>query len=393
MAYPLSSGSRARPLHRRLPLLAVLVTALVSACGGLSEPHPLYEGVDGDLESNAGAGGKAADDFFERKRDSDRDVDAGSAPTTNNRGDADAPGDGGGGLTPLVGTAQACGMVAEELCARTAECATFHLVQNFGSVDVCKKRLQAACIADANALNSGATNGGLIRCSQALNESACGDLADGRRPSACRFAGTRAMGQPCGTHMQCQTGFCDGATDDGDAAKGCGKCTMPAGKDTSCATDDDCSAPLACNREGKCIKRAPLGGACKLGYQPCDANLVCIDQKCKAPLEAGVSCTQPEQCGLARGLVCAPVKVASDAMSCLAVQPGAPGASCGVAGQITRPCLGGSTQCQPVGPEESFICVAPIRDGEACSPSDGKYCAAPARCIAGFCRLGSPSGC
>jgi hypothetical protein len=389
MLYFLSSGIRTLPFHRLLPLLATMA----AACGGLSEPHPLYEGAKDEPNGAAGTGGNGDDDVVGRSRDGNLNVDAGITATPNNRPDGSAAGDGGGGLTPLIGTAQACGMVADALCARAVACAPFNLAQNFGSAEVCKKRLQAACVADANATNSGATNGGLIRCSQALNESACGDLADGKRPSACRFVGTRSSGQPCGTHMQCQTGFCDGAADDGAAAKGCGQCAVPGAKDSTCTTDDECSAPLGCNLEGKCVKRAQIGGACKPGYQPCDANLVCIDQKCKPPLEAGSPCVHSDQCGISLGLVCTPDKVDSDTLSCRSVAPVAPGNRCGDNGMVTQPCIGGSTQCQPVGPEESLICVAPIRDGEACAPGEGKHCAAPSRCIAGFCRLGSPPGC
>ncbi|MDZ4693600.1 MAG: hypothetical protein SGI86_00505 [Deltaproteobacteria bacterium] len=371
--------------------LAVVLALAATACGSLSEPHPLYEG--NAAADNGGSGGdNDPTHVVGRSRDSSGDPDAGLPASSNNRSDSSVSRD-GGGLTPLVGTAQACGMVADALCGRATECAPFAIVQTFGSAEVCKKRMQTACIADANASHSGATNGGLIRCAQALNESTCGELTDGNRPPACRFVGTRPNGQPCGTHMQCQSGFCSGDGDPANADKACGKCAAPSGKDSSCAVDEDCTVGLRCSLDGKCVKPAPAGGACKPGYQPCDANLVCIDRQCRTPVAGGVSCAHPEQCGLSLGLVCEPEKVGSETLVCRATQPAAPGNSCGLDAMVTMPCAGGMTQCQPVGPGESLICVAPIRDGDACAPAEGKHCAAPSRCIAGFCRLGAPSGC
>jgi hypothetical protein len=136
-----------------------------------------------------------------------------------------------------------------------------------------------------------------------------------------------------------------------------------------------------------------LNAECAPLRAPCEAQLACIEGKCSKPLATEMRCESSACCNQLAGQTCA-APSSNDEQRVCAPQPVAqPNETCGKGEEVTRMCSGGPANCRPDS-GGGLHCVQPAKDGEACGEqAGGRTCIAPARCLAGHCRLGAIEGC
>jgi hypothetical protein len=299
-----------------------------------------------------------------------------SSATTSSTG-----GDGGGADAAPAGptAAQACADFASAFCARMEACTPFALQVAYGDVATCATRAALLCTPALSAGGSQATPALMEACAQAVNAETCDEALDNAQPSACSVPGTLANGAPCGSHAQCQSGYCKL-----NAGSLCGTCTPHAAAGAQCTLDADCQATLVCS-SGTCVGPAQAGAACST-TQPCLRSLACIagTGKCQAPLAAGAACAAASDCDAAQGVYCNTKK------TCQQTQVAPTGQPCGIVNGGLVACSGGDS-CGGIKNGQG-ICHQPAADGAPCGPDIA--CVAPAVCTStARCTLPNPSVC
>ncbi|MEJ7602482.1 MAG: hypothetical protein WKG01_31610 [Kofleriaceae bacterium] len=86
------------------------------------------------------------------------------------------------------------------------------------------------------------------------------------------FSGTIAAGEPCGTHAECETGFCAAALIPRESPRIC-RVTIPDGGACSVVDGAFCTPPSYC-QDGICGLGEPAGGTCS-------SDAGCIDHWCE----------------------------------------------------------------------------------------------------------------
>jgi hypothetical protein len=292
-------------------------------------------------------------------------------------------GDGGGGGTDSAveagpSASQACNDFAASLCARLEACTPFALTVAYGDVGTCTTRSALLCTTALGAGGTLVTPTQMEGCAQAVAAETCDESMDNAQPSACAVPGSLADGTACGSHAQCQSGYCKLS-----AGTLCGKCTPHAGAGAQCTVDPDCQATLVCN-SGTCIAPAQSGAACS-ATQPCLRTLTCIGGKCATPLAAGTACSAATDCDASKGVYCN-----TQTKKCEQTQISAAGQPCGIVNASLAACSGGAS-CAGIKNGQG-TCHPPAADGAPCGPDI--YCVAPAVCTStARCTVPNPGVC
>jgi hypothetical protein len=197
--------------------------------------------------------------------------------------------------------------------------------------------------------------GALRACAEAWRASTCAAAVTrfGEEDLGCAgLVGARAVGAPCGSSLQCQSGYCalrrEGA---------CGTCAATATDPRPTTVGAACSARLGCGAFLDCV-----AGACRA--RPVEGE-VCGD--CAPYLSA-----------LCAGGRCVAPPIAADGQGCGSVNGPqtplplgcAPGSDC-----VNRNDFGAG-RCAPL-----------RREGDACTVYGDQTCQFPARCVRGRCAL------
>jgi len=256
-------------------------------------------------------------------------------------------------------------------------CSPAVITARFGDVATCKVRQAIICEKEIAAPGAGL---GGVACAAALPAVTCEAFFSNGLPTVCRPKGTNAIGAPCSSDIQCDSGSC-GRT----SGSKCGTCKAQAQVNQDCATTR-CGQGLTClwyNGAQKCQMGLAKGAACST-ETICAGTLQCIGGTCADALTAGASCTVSASsffggCDAIRGLQCV-------TGTCTATNLGATGASCGTS--VLSGCAGGTCQ----GPSGSGMCVPRVADGAACI-AGGAACQVGASCVSGTCTVDDPSAC
>ncbi len=288
----------------------------------------------------------------------------------------------GGKPTPATATPdEACESWVTASCAREKKCGAVRFQLAWGDESSCTSRKKLGCAERFAAPGVTQTPAELAACAAAMNDADCEDLALGKLPSECEVTGSLAKGDGCANDAQCASGFCRF-----NVGSGCGSCAER-GKDfASCSVSAECAPGLLCSSRS-CKKPEKQGGFCSRSSD-CAPWLVCSqDGSCEKGAPAGSSCagggpSDVYGCDEWNGVVCN-----SLLMSCTAVTVRAVGAPCDGFNDV---CAAGAT-CTGFGGGE---CVAPPREGEACSTlGTTGGCLWPAQCANGECVLPDPEKC
>ncbi|MFI5366621.1 MAG: hypothetical protein ACHQ4J_13465 [Candidatus Binatia bacterium] len=305
-------------------------------------------------------------------------------------------GGGGGNAAQQQSSAeQACSDLAAANCERLDECIQNGVVDFYGDVATCQARQQQSCVAVLNAPGGTNTDPTVEQCAAAISSASCEDFDLGNIP--CFYAGTRAIGQPCGQAVQCVSGaYCAIVT-----GTNCGTCAAPAQPGDSCM-DASCSHGLVCVSEN--LQCQPLGGsgsACDTDHR-CGPGLWCVPPAAGTCDVAGAAVSVPcdptgataPGCDINAGLYC-------DARTntCLPVAYASAGGRCGYVNGTYTLCTDASA-CIAVFGQPSGACKAAAQDGMPCSIADGPPCLPPARCVtgnptatSGTCKFPDPAAC
>jgi hypothetical protein len=254
--------------------------------------------------------------------------------------------------SPTPATAEdACGDLFDALTAYTPCTGPVPLVSTGRKdryVKICAMQLAAP---GANALAA------VGKCADAIRNAApsCGSFDAACAPSP----GTLATGAPCGSQLQCASGFCNvGQYQVGSA-------TLVSLASASIGT---------C---GVCAEKIPIGGACTpYPNPPCVDGAECDGAKCVAQVmgDVGTTCNAPGSPICKSGLTCAPII-----------------STCQPPSDVGGPCGACKGQLACV----NDVCVVGKKEGEACGPS-ANDCATPLVCdqMTSTCRALtiSPSG-
>jgi hypothetical protein len=311
------------------------------------------------------------------------DADSAAAPSSAGPGGAGAGGPSGGGGSSGAGggVPEECVALGAAVCARLDECSPASVILPYGTVETCQAREARRCASALALADTGYSVGSAVACTAAYRAATCDGVITAVAPACAPGGGTRAVGQPCASPDQCQSGHCaalpaTGAGGGGGAAEapsGCGVCAPRADIGQSCADDAAaCVAGSACVA-GVCVALATFASSCAAG-EPCDLGLVCDGTLCVPGGAAGATCDAMTPCdpgaalGCAAGVCAAPVW-AEGGQPCLAAIDGEPVPVC----IASSHCGGGG------------ICVAAAEDGAACGGAPGVSCYPPAVCSGGFC--------
>ncbi len=252
---------------------------------------------------------------------------------------------GAAGPSPAVGEARplavapatsgACASVAAAYCEALARCNPHWLAIDFPNQTSCAERMALGCARSASASGSGGLVTDLDPCLTPL-ASGCEALVPGTLPTCAFVPGTAAPGAACEVDGQCTSLRCVIGKD------GCGVCAK------SPATAKPCeNGPR--KDEGRRV-----GATCKDGA-----------------------------CAHALGLQCE-----TSTTRCAAIPLRAAGESCDMTGVMSgrlSECADG--HCKNRNDMGAGTCAAFADDGAACDSWEGPPCRAPARCIAGRCRV------
>ena len=274
------------------------------------------------------------------------------------------------------------------------------------------------CIAMTGAPGSGVSVADLNSCTRTFKGPTCDRVIYGSwcenfgdRPAADAPRGKLGAGAPCISLLQCESGQCSGrygacgvcqevvktvggACDDIHAcgerlecvSGACARVGVADGRPCS-GKGDDCNDASFCDRsstEPVCAPRIGLGGSC--ASRPCEKELVCHDQVCKAPPVEGAACLGAV-CG--PGLYCAlgvcttPLPLGA---ACDGSEPCVSGAAC-MDGTCTTPRLDRpeGALCNWDRCAVGLICTV-ASDGFRCAvgPRAGEPCTADNRCATGL---------
>jgi hypothetical protein len=354
----------------------VLLLLALAACGSPGAG----KGAGGGGSETGGSGGTGG---AAEKRDA-------AAVTGGSRADAGRdlgvrPSDASAGGSPDRPTdVEDCTPFAEALCARLAACSQQWLVWVYGDLAGCQERQRLACRIEAVLPGTGLAGAGLAACRAAIPAASCDELLSGTIP-ACQREGALPDGAACGSHTQCQTGFCRMPE-----TSFCGKCAPRAAEGAACDTSASCQFPLRCSEAGRCVKGAAEGELCNESTPCRPGTLFCSqDNTCKRPSAEGKACNrignsiaQPCETGLS----CRP----AERGTCRAIRFVGAGEACGVIANAA-PVL-----CRASGSCVQNSCRPAGKDGEACTISplgDSGGCLAPALCLEGRCKLPDPASC
>ncbi len=284
----------------------------------------------------------------------------------------------GGGESLPAGFTEACDAWAARYCARLATCAPTSVEVDYGDVGRCISRNRPACASALVAPGNGRTPESLLRCARSYDAASCDDVVVGRPPEACRVPGHLPAGAACGDDAQC-AGAASHCRLAGDEV--CGTCAPLGEAGSDCDSDRDCASGLVCYFT--CMPPVALGEACDGMTRQCPQTLVCFDYVCSASASLGAPCEpRADRCDHDHEMFCDPI-----ARACVHYVAVDPGSACG-AGTV---CRGGS--CSPEGTGDKSTCVANAKDGAPCDASLGPSCTAPARCVAGFCKMPDAAKC
>lgn len=289
------------------------------------------------------------------------------------------PGGPGGGQTgPSVdakAAEQACTSLAQSHCARLRACAPGLYPMLRVDDATCISTTAKRCLLDQRATGSRLDATGTTACATALSAAACEDVIADRLPAACRPAGSLDAGKPCGTGLQCQSGFCAGASDAG----ACGICAPPVQAGGACLAGK-CPSGLSC-RSNVCVASKKLGEACSATSQ-CGIGQVCDGHVCATARAAGELCALDADCNWLDGLYCS-----FGTSRCTKVSIAAVGESCGPSSQGDTKACAAAGEC---GGAE--LCIARPKETEACS-ANGPKCSPGLACLAGACAAFDPGSC
>ena len=291
-------------------------------------------------------------------------------------------GDDGGGAEAAVeagpSSTQACTDFAAALCGRLEACTPAALQIAYGDVGTCTTRSAILCSAGLAAPGTQATPAQMEACAAAVAAETCDESLDNPQPSACDIPGAVANGSVCGSHSQCQSGYCKPTM-----GTLCGTCAGHAGASAQCTADIDCQATLICNN-GSCVGPAAAGATCGT-TAPCMRTLACLNGKCAAPGGAGASCTASTDCDGARGFYCN-----TQTKQCTQTQFVSSGQPCGIVSNNIAVCTASETCVNIV--NAAGTCHQVAADGAPCGPGIG--CLPPALCSAtARCTVPNPSVC
>lgn len=273
---------------------------------------------------------------------------------------------------------EACADWATHYCNRLEACAPLSMQIGYGELAACIERSKPVCLSALKAQGTGQTPSSVESCARAYETDACEEVVVAKPPSACTVPGSLPIGAPCGDDSQCAgpNGYCRVASDET-----CGRCATLGAMGAGCYSDRDCEHGLVCYFT--CVAPVAPGAACDGMTRQCPASMVCLDYACVHPGAPGTTCDpRADACDRNQGLFC-------DAQDrrCVPYTLAAPGAPCGTG--IT--CRAGSCSTNPS--TQTSTCIANAADGESCDATSGPFCAAPARCVEGICKVPDAAYC
>jgi hypothetical protein len=293
---------------------------------------------------------------------------------------------GGGGDAPMetapLTADQACGQMAQAMCARLNDCAPPALPLFYVDMSTCLDRVKLGCTKDQEAADITRTPDDIAACAAALPAASCDDLISKVLPAACQNKpGTRLAGEGCGSSLQCVTTHCEL----GDT--GCGTCAARAAANGNCTTDDGCTVGLVCANK-KCVAPGAVGAACS-DNNPCRGSLNCSTQTsmCETLQPAGTLCGGDHGvCDIYHGAACNIFKAQAN-QDCETLSVATGGNPCGIVnGGLTLCVLNNSCTALVNG-----VCPNPAMDGQTCDSN--VHCVPPASCVNGLCRFPSVASC
>jgi hypothetical protein len=279
-----------------------------------------------------------------------------------------------------------CQPYAAKFCARLGACSAPYLLGVYGDQAGCRARLRLQCETEAALPGSGLTAATAVPCGDAFAAASC-DQVFGGAVTACQMKGTAAKGAPCGSGVQCRSGFCRTPE-----TTFCGTCDERAAEGGACDADESCQFPLLCSEAGHCATPAAEGELCNES-RPCQAGLLfcAADNTCKRRSGEGRACNRTgaaplQPCDI--GLSCRP----SANGTCRAIGFVAAGQACSVpttaSGTLVLCAASGSCvegTCRPAGDDGQPCTLSPLGDSGGCL--------APALCLEGVCKLPDPASC
>jgi hypothetical protein len=306
---------------------------------------------------------------------------------------------------PPLSAMEACGDLAQKLCAKRAACTNgAGITRVNGDMTTCIAEEQQLCMLAGAAPDTGASPRSFENCAASYDSQSCTDFLNGTPPVACTPAGTRAMGAPCAFNGQCQSAFCVR-----NKSSICGACApQPAVGDPcvdgNCAHGQTCvGSPRTC--QALVAVNQPCNG------QTCSAGLNCVGDNSvinmgtgtcmMAGATAGAACgANSAGCAGVLGLACSGP---SGSKTCMAMTFGDDGAACGpsTADVVRSSCKAGGcyTDTGPAAEPQTGTCKADVDPGAACDTTLGPACKPPGRCVtdvngtAGTCMTPAPTAC
>jgi hypothetical protein len=323
----------------------------------------------GTAGAGAGSGGKSPGAGGTPSGSGGRNAGAGGTASGSGGNNAGAGGSSGGAGQAGSGAGSeliaSFAKLAAAQCAKLSECAAFGLEVTYGSENACQGRLMLLYDWEATLPDTAVNVANVDACTAALMALSCSAAFGPDQPQACNRPGTRSLGAPCNSRVQCASGFC--ASDGYD----CGTCAAPPPAGATCTSDGSCADAMNCF-DGSCLRPGQLGDTCST-TAPCGNTLACYGGQCiAAPSMVGADCDPSNGivCDLTQGLVCA-----AATSTCVDATPSDTCAA------PTEYCQGQKYCDQLTG-----SCLPRPSDSGACSPSTS-LCQYPALCVAAKCEL------
>lgn len=304
---------------------------------------------------------------------------------------------------PPITAMQACGDLAQAMCAKRASCTNgAGITRANGDMATCLAEEQQLCTLALSAAGTGNSPDAVERCVSSYAAQSCTDFLNGSPPAACTPSGMRATGDPCTFNGQCQSAFCARAK-----SSVCGTCAAPPSVGDACL-DGNCAHGQTCLNSSNTCQAIVAGG------QPCDGQTCTAGYNCVAAdtintgpgtcemagATAGAACGSGSAgCAVILGLACGGP---NGAKTCMAITFGDDGAACGPSTDTGRAaCKAGGcyTATGPASESQSGTCKADVGAGAACDLMLGPACKPPGRCVlgtnstAGTCTTPDPTTC
>jgi hypothetical protein len=291
---------------------------------------------------------------------------------------------GGTPNAPPLTPAEACGVLFDALAAYSA-CGVSAPASPYGRRD----RFVRYCAQRVAAPGTSGAVAAVGRCVTAIQKAtpACGavDVA------ACTVPpGTRAAGAPCGTAMQCASGYCVGPSS--NTAEGAGPPTL---------SFLDVGGLSVC---GVCVDKIALGQPCYRWLPQCGPGCTVLPVPCVDNAQCGVGC--PPACPV-------PANGTTGRCIAMALQPPAtptvfdgggpattlvgPGVPCDIVRHVCQTGFCNFVTVPPgSGAPSSGTCPTVIPDGQPCPSGPAETCDTFAACVdptmaRGCCYAGGPS--